>query len=373
MKRTIPIKLSVKDQDNTSLQELQQEFARACNMVVPFVVENRCWNQAALHHLVYYKLRENTFLGSQMTCNAIKHISSCYKAIKSRDGIPKSKPVPEISFKDTTSVHFDKRIYSIKGDTLSLWTQHGRVFVDMILGDYQKEYFEKGTPKEGDLVCKNGTWYFNLVFDFPDVEKSYDAGVMGIDIGENNLAATSTGKIFSGGEIRHRRDRYLALRGKLQSNGSQSAKQRLKKVSGQEKRFVKHTNHEISRAIISEAANKGIGTIVMEDLTNIRDRIKGGKRMKNRLHRWSFRQLQTFIEYKAQSKGIKVEYVNPAYTSVTCSDCGCIGHRNKHQLVCSDCGSQLHSDVNASINLSRLASTAVVATGSIGNPKVPRA
>ena len=33
----------------------------------------------------------------------------------------------------------------------------------------------------------------------------------------------------------------------------------------------------------------------MEDLTNIRDNIKAGKRIRSRLHRWSFRQLQTFM------------------------------------------------------------------------------
>ncbi len=53
----------------------------------------------------------------------------------------------------------------------------------------------------------------------------------------------------------------------------------------------------------------------MEDLTNMRKRIKAGKRVRFRLNGWA--QLQDFVEYKARAKGIKMVYVNPAYTSKT--------------------------------------------------------
>jgi len=56
-----------------------------------------------------------------------------------------------------------------------------------------------------------------------------------------------------------------------------------------------------------------------EALTKIRKRIKAGKRMRTRLHRWAWAQLQGFVEYKAQAAGIRVEYVNRAYSSKTCS------------------------------------------------------
>jgi IS605 OrfB family transposase len=138
---------------------------------------------------------------------------------------------------------------------------------------------------------------------------------MGVDVGENNLAAISLGKVFGGGRLRHERDRYLALRRRLQSNGSQSAKQKLRQVSGREARRMKHINHETSKAIVEAAKAAGVAKIVMEDLTHIRARIKAGKRMRARLHRWAFRQLQTFVEYKARAVGIEVEYVDPAYSS----------------------------------------------------------
>src|SRR5207244_4202651 len=81
-------------------------------------------------------------------------------------------------------------------------------------------------------------------------------------------------------------------------------------------------NLETSKAILEEARRIGAATIVMEDLTHIRDRLRAGRRMRARLHRWAFQQLQSFVQYKARAVGICVVYVNPAYTSQTCSACG---------------------------------------------------
>jgi putative transposase len=64
----------------------------------------------------------------------------------------------------------------------------------------------------------------------------------------------------------------LPLRGCLQSNGSQSARQRLRQVSGKERRRLKDINHETSKAI---------------------NRINAGKRTRAR-HCWAWRQSQTF-------------------------------------------------------------------------------
>ena len=89
--------------------------------------------------------------------------------------------------------------------------------------------------------------------------------------------------------------------------GSQSAKRKLRQVSGKEARRVKHINHETSKAIVAAAVAAGARKIVLEDLTHIRARIKTGKRMRARLHRWAWRQLQTFVEYKAKACGIAVE------------------------------------------------------------------
>ena len=367
MLKTISLKLRTTLEQTLALNELQSAYSDACNRLVPVVVENRCWNRVALHKLAYSDLRENTPLGSQMCCNAIFSVCKAYKSQKALKKIKKDV-VPAIEF-GRTSVHFDKRTYTIKDDVLSLYTIGGRIKVKWSCGKHQSFLLEQGLPKEAELIFRNGKWFFNLVLEFTEVPKVESETVVGVDVGENNLAATSTGKLFSGGELRHRRDKHLSFRRRLQSNGSQSARQRLRQVSGKEQRRVNHTNHEVSKAIVEEAKSLGAGKIILEDLTHIRDNIKGGKRIRTRLHRWAFRQLQTFVEYKAQAVGIAVEYVNPAYTSQTCSLCGSLGIRSKHLFTCS-CGFRAHADVNASRNLARIGCSIELPKAAVDQPYI---
>ncbi|WP_231363759.1 transposase [Verrucomicrobium sp. 3C] len=172
-------------------------------------------------------------------------------------------------------VHFDKRTYALKKNAVSLYTLGGRVIVPMRLGEHQRRILSFGRPKEAELVFRKGNWYFNLVVESDDKEPIASGPVMGVDVGENNLAAHSLGGIFGGGRLCDRRDRHLALRRRLQSNGSRSAKQKLRQVSGKERRHVTHVNHETSKAIVREALEAGVAKIMMEDLTHIRDRIQG--------------------------------------------------------------------------------------------------
>ena len=216
MLRTASIQLNTTSEQGQALAAMRAAYAEACNRLVPAVTEHRCWNRVALHHHAYSRLRADTHLGSQMTCNAIFSVCKAY----------------------------------------------------------------------------------------------------------------------------------------------------------QERRRVKHINHETSKSIVAEALRQGMGRIVMEDLTHIRTRIKAGKRMRARLHRWAFRQLQTFVEYKARAAGIEVVYVDPAYTSQTCSDCSSRGNRVKHRFVCDQCGLRAHADLNASRNLARIGGAAASPRAVVNTPHV---
>ena len=366
MLRTVSIKLDTTVDQSTALLALQAAYVDACNTLVPVVVENRCWNRVALHKLSYYDIRANSSLGSQMVCNAIFSVCKAYKAQAALKRIRATVPV--ISF-DRASVHFDKRTYSIKGEALSLYTLSGRIKVPVLLGEFQRTRLESGIPKEAELVNRNGIWFFNLVLETETPEMKTFGPVLGVDVGENNLAATSTGKLFGGGNLRDRRDRFLALRKRLQSNGSASSRQLLRKISGKEACRVKLENHRVSKAIVLEAQRIGASTIALEDLTDIRQNIKGGRRIRTRLHRWAFRQLQTFITYKAQGFGIDVIFVDPAYSSQACSLCGELGLRQRHLFSCS-CGFRAHADCNAARNLARIAERTLSATASVNAPNV---
>jgi IS605 OrfB family transposase len=173
--------------------------------------------------------------------------------------------------------------------------------------------------------------------------------VVGVDLGIVNLATCSNGLRFSGKEAMHIRRRYQAKRAALQSNASKGAKALLRRLSGRECRWMTWLNHNISRRIV-DSLQPG-DTIVLEDLTHIRERTRVRKVQRYVHHSWAFRQLQQFIEYKALERGIAVVYIDPRGTSKTCSRCGAIGKRQGLSFSC-ECGYRNHADYNAAYNLS---------------------
>ena len=78
---------------------------------------------------------------------------------------------------------------------------------------------------------------------------------------------------------------------------------------------------KIANIIVEKAKQSNCG-IILEDLKNIRKHINYGRKMNRRLHSWNFRQLQSYIEYKAKLNGIPVVYVNPKGSSSHCPICG---------------------------------------------------
>jgi IS605 OrfB family transposase len=357
VKRTIAIKLTLSEIERQALDRLEAKFSAACNDVGQVAFQAKERNRVKLHHLAYYSIREKfPELGAQMACNAIAKVAQALRALKR----PK-----ELLFKKGCSVHFDKRTYSLKGQNLSLFTLEKRLRLPLDISSFHKRFLEQGKAREAELVRKGKRWFFHLVLDLPDTPFIPSDRKIGVDFGENVLAALSTGKLLGGGPLRANRDQFLAHRQRLQSKGTQAAKQRLRKISGREKRAVRHTNHCVAKYIVSEARENGCGAIVLENLKNIRERIKAKKRERSRLHRWAFDQLRVFVEYKARESGIQTLYVCPAYTSKTCSHCLSLGSRIKHRFFCSLCGSLQHSDLNASRNLLRLGESADPSTGDV--------
>jgi putative transposase len=72
------------------------------------------------------------------------------------------------------------------------------------------------------------------------------------------------------------------------------------------------------------------------------------------------------ITYKAARLGIKVEQVDPAYTSQECPACGCRNKAQDRTYVCCDCGWMGHRDKVGAINVSRRAGLSDKRRGAVG-------
>lgn len=239
------------------------------------------------------------------------------------------------------------RSASLKNKILSISTINGRKKFKIKVPACYRKYFKSWKITESQLLIQKGKCYF--VFGF---SKEVDAKVsgqhnriLGVDFGVNKLAVTSDGNFF-GKDVKHLRSQRDRLVSQLQAKGTRSAKRKLKAISGSWKRFMSWTNHNISKQIVDSLKSRD--TIVLEDLKGIRQTAVYNKWV----HKWSFYQLRTFIEYKAHRKGINVVAINPAYTSKTCSLCHSLNtSRHSGFFECNDCRFALDSDLNGARNI----------------------
>jgi putative transposase len=354
MQRVVCVKLMPHPGQIEAFIAAQRLFADACNILGLLAQSAKVKDRFDLHRLGYYDLRDAIDVPSQVAVLAIKQVASAYKTLSKLGRLHGDKPWPTLNYCPDGACAFDARTYRVLKGGFSLLTPHGRIVVPCVLGKQQRRMARLGTPQEARLVCKRGKWYLHVVVRSADPAQATGKDVLGVDVGELTMAATSSGMVRPANRMKHARDMSRAHSKRLKRKGTQSAKQAICKVKGREARQARHHNHVCSRELVKEAQRLEVGTIAMEDLTHIRDRIKAGRRMRGRLHRWPWRQLQDFVAYKAEEVGIRAVFVDPAYTSKTCSRCHCLGTRKRHLFVCS-CGSQRHADVNAASNIRWLA------------------
>jgi putative transposase len=186
------------------------------------------------------------------------------------------------------------------------------------------------------------------------------------------VASPDTGKIMKLGKSgQHIHEKYKHIRKNLQKRGKY---RKVKQLKNRESRIVRDINHKISKKIVDNAYENGYG-IKLEELKGIRNNKKQAKSFRYSLNSWSFYQLQTMIEYKAKLLGVPIAYIDPAYTSQSCSRCGHIGYRNGKNFQCPSCGHVEHADVNAAFNIAlspnivRFATESDVVKGNTGIPK----
>lgn len=210
---------------------------------------------------------------------------------------------------------------------------------------------------KASLFNKRGKYYFAVTITISDKQLK-PSNTMGIDIGLNQLAVVSirdkSGKelnrqFYNGKKAGFIRKKYRALRRNL---GKAKQPKLIKAIKDKESRYVTDLNHKISRQLIDLAVQEKVSTIVMEELKNIRKTAFSLKSADRNLNSWAFFELQQFIEYKAKLEGIEVVYINPKYTSQTCSICGTISKSNRNRnLYKCNCGHKVHADLNAARNI----------------------
>jgi IS605 OrfB family transposase len=316
-----------------------------------------CSAKRNVQSLAYDTLREDTDLGSQhavlATHLAAQAVTGCIE--RKAAGKRASKP----SFTSPT-VRYDTRTMTLfDDDTVSLTTTDGRIRCQLALPEandgYQRQYLDSSDWEETEstLTVRDSEFFLHLGFRRreTDAERNTaeDGTVLGVDLGIENLAVTSTACFLSGRELSHRLREFEKVRAGLQQTGTRSAHRTLNQTSRRERRYLRDVLHRASNALVDEARRYDCDVIAFENLTDIRDRTNASWG-----HKWAFRTLFEYVEYKAETAGIVVRQVDPSGTSMRCSDCGFTDEQNRPSRTdfqCQECGSEANADYNAAKNI----------------------
>ena len=248
---------------------------------------------------------------------------------------------------DTYSVSFPT-IKGVKRVPIEIKSHHWQSLLDRLLGG--DEAISKGTLK---LYQKKGKWYA-LVSLSEEVPANYSANRIGVDRGQNQLAAAvpkqGFGLLFSGKAVKHRRRRFQQHRHQLQKVKKYRA---IKKLKQKESRWMRAVNHTVSRRIVNFAEWQN-ADLMLEDLSGCRQTMKQSRKQRadnsQSRHAWAYYDLQTKLEYKQAMNGRQVHYRPPHYTSKTSSVNGQLGKRDGNWFKCTS-GVILQADFNSGRNL----------------------
>jgi len=363
--KTIILKLDCPD-DN--LKELLSMFSQGMNYTSQLVFANeKPMGSNTLQRASYRYLRNELGLKSQMCCNVARQVAGAYKTLQEQISSGQSE-WKLLEFSPTSATFSFERDFGLSKDTLSITTIAGRKKYKLLNYTYAQKYLDGSWKYSASKLClhRDGSFYFHLACEkeVPDREITEASTFMGVDVGINCLAVASTTdkkcKFFAGGEIKNRRNIRSNERRRLQKAGgrylgTQSSMRVLRNLAGRETRFMTAVNHKVTKDLIEFARENDVSAIGMEDLTGIRKRTehKVSKEFRHEHSSWAFRQLQTFIEYKANEAGIAVVYVDPAHTSQTCPRCNHISRNNRHGLEfrCEICGYESHADRVGAMNI----------------------
>jgi len=360
---TISCKLKVNPELAKEIDATIELYANACQFIHENS-DNKLTNNVAMQSLMYDIVREKFKLPAQTTIHAIRRVCSNRKTSKTNH-IKK-----ELTFA-STSVDYDSRTFSLetKKWIVSIKLLSKRTKVELAIGNYQRGILKGSKPKSAVLSKrKDGSYYINIHIDNIVPEPTDTDKVIGID-GRTDIATTSEGESWSGKKIKNKRNHYSQMRAVLQrkaSKGTRSSRRRCRelqqRLSGKERHFQKHINHEITSQLVKKAATNKTA-IAIEDLTNIRTRTNEQPRSKKerRLsNNWAFYQFRMFLTYKCVLYGVKLILVNPAYTSQTCHKCLHIhptkgkSYRNGKDYHCKHCGWKGDADYNGAKKIAAL-------------------
>lgn len=216
------------------------------------------------------------------------------------------------------------------------------------------KYFENATGKRKNFcqinVDRDGELGISFIKE-NSIVKKYDAerDKIAIDFGLVTLFSDNRGGLYGKSFFEILRDADKQISGIAKKNIQKTGKVRSKKYDKVVKKFRETFKNEISRVINRIISVNKPAEIILESL-NFKSQALS-KRMNRILSNYGRKFIKAKLERLTEEFGIKITYMNAAYTSQECSRCGYIDKRNRKsqsKFLCVHCGLKINADVNAS-------------------------
>lgn len=352
MQRTVCLSLSPTAEQASILLETSRQFTEAFNTVCAIGWQFDEQNGVALHHLTYRSLKSRLpDLVSDLHIQARVKATESLKSAFTRHRQERKTSCPHSAF---CSPRYNIHTFCLNwaDGTVRLSTTAGRIAVSFALPDIFA-WATTGRVCTADLIKRDGRFFLHAVIETPTPVVKPNDTTIGVDLGVNRPAVTGDQQFLGERHWKEVEDRLFRRKRHLQAKRTKSSKRRLKILCGKQARFRRDCDHVLSKRIV-DGVPPG-GTVVLENLKDIRKRVRGRKgRQQRRLHGWSFAQLGGFVAYKAEAKGAQVALIDPRHTSQTCSRCG-HQHRSNRKtqslFKCRQCSFTLNADLNAARNV----------------------
>ncbi len=209
----------------------------------------------------------------------------------------------------------------------------------------------------------NGTGYeLRAIYTTTPVGIPLGIKIAGVDLGEIHLATTHDGeecRIYNGrhlrsvhryqnkkkAEISSRLDRMV--KGSRRHKNLKSSKKRtLGKLDNQ----INDILHKQTTKLVSTLHERGVKTVVIGDVRDIRQGLDYGAKANQKIHQWLFGRVRWMVSYKAERFGMEVVLQEEAYTSQTCPACGKLNKPKGRNYRCN-CGFRYHRDGIGAYNI----------------------
>jgi IS605 OrfB family transposase len=355
LNETCRFKLKPTEEQKKILRELFSTYRCMVKECLESAISMKITSRKRLHESVYRELRMRYMdYPSHYIYTAITMALGIYKSYMRISR--KRKHIKSPSIEQLNAILLDDtHLFWFSWGTFKIATHKGHLTISFKLHEHAEKF--KGWQVKGSRIIMLGDeYYLHVTFKKTIEEKEYKE-LLGIDVNEKSidLAVIKPDKVrfvkIDVSEAKYIRDRYFRKRRSIQGKvGGRARAKLLAKYSKREKRRVDTIIHKVSKTI-AEIVAKEKAKPVIEELKDMRKRIKYGGRMNRRLHSIPFRKIQSTTSYKSVERGYKPETVDAKNTSKTCPICGELNKPNGHVFKCRRCGLQADRHLVAAWNI----------------------